>query len=766
MRSGVCMLAALLSLVSGGTLAQSTPVLRPSLESSADTRPFVPVPVHSQPIASVQPAQGEGSPPLRSINDSGQPTYRVMRIESSEAPVIDGNISEAVWAKAPAITDLKQSDPSPGAPATERTEMRILYDRTNLYISIYAYDSAPDQIVMASMARDTKPGTGDFVRIFLDPFKTRRNAYVFDIAPSGGRLEALTQNKTDLIETWNTIWDVRTRVVEDGWVAEMAIPFRSVSYDPDSSEWGFDFFRLIRRKTERTRWGSTNPSLRFVDISQSGVLTGLDGIDEGLGLEAQLFATARYKHDWGATPERGALSGSGSANLFYRITPSLTGTVTVNPDFSDTPLDERQVNTSRFSLFLPETRDFFLQDASAFEFGGFAFSAAQNARPFFSRNIGLVNGLPVSIIGGGKVSGNIGPLEVGALSVMTNQKDGTPRQVLSAARAVAPLSDTIYFGVIGTNGDPTGLTRNSVAGADLRFFDPSFANNMALQMDAYYERSFSDVLGQGASFGGAVHFPNEPWKASLRAKQVDQNFTPALGFVNRQGIREYFGEIFYRMRFRNFFLRWLDLTTYQIAVTDLDNKLQSRENAAGVVAYTEDSDLIEVTARSYGENVTTAFNLPGGVQVPAGNYNWVNGNLHIESAVGRSYSLIADVLCCNFYDGNYLRADMAFSFRIGDYLEIGPRYVGTFIRLPTGDVDIHVLSSNLNVNFTPDMQLALQAQFDNISRNFGGAIRYRWEYAPGDEFFAAFVQSGLIPGTTFRPQVSQFSLRLGHTLRY
>ncbi len=356
-----------------------------------------------------------------------------VRIAPSEAPVIDADLSDPIWDRANVLAPMIQVQPDLGAPTTERTDVFILYDEDNLYFGIYAYDSEPDLIAVRAMARDGQLGSGDTVRIILDPGMTRRNAYTFQIAPSGGRGDALLQNNTTNFAAWDAIWEAQANVVEDGYVIEVAIPFRSLSYDSDAAEWGFEFTRQIRHKNETVRWSNYSPTVSFTDVSQAGTLTGIQDIDEGAGLDVQLYGVARVKRDW-QDPQRTSPSGTLGGNAYYKITPALTGTLTVNPDFSDAPLDIRQVNTTRFSLFTPETRDFFLQDIPVFEFGGENFVDANNARPFFSRNIGLVSGVPVSIIGGGKLSGEFAGFGIGALTAYTNENATTPSQLLSVAR--------------------------------------------------------------------------------------------------------------------------------------------------------------------------------------------------------------------------------------------------------------------------------------------------------------------------------------------
>ena len=705
----------------------------------------------------VSPAQSQPSEIVR-------PSAMATRIDPSEAPTIDGDLSDPVWAKATVIDDFRQIEPNPGAPATERTELRILYDADNLYFAVYNYDSEPDKIVVRTMARDGPIFAEDQFRIFLDPNLTRRNGYSFEIGAGGGRTDALLENNTNDLPRWNTIWQVRTRIVADGWVSELAVPFRSLSFDPARTEWGLDFIRAIRRKEERVRWTSHNPSIIQFDISQSGTLTNIAGIRETLGLDIKVYGRVTAKHDW--DDPRDAFSGATGANIYYKLTQGLTGTVTINPDFSDTPLDERLVNTTRFSLFIPESRDFFLQDAPAFEFGGRVFRERPNAQAFFSRNLGLINGTPVSILGGAKLSGTYEDIGIGALSVRTNDKGATDAQTLSVVRMTAPVLGASKVGFIFTNGDPTGLSENTLAGGDFQYHNPNFLPGKILDADVYYERSFSSTKGEDDSFGGLLNFPNEPWAAQFTFQQVGTNFAPALGFANRTGIRYYQGLIAQRTRYRHPFLRWLQFSAEGNFFTRLDNSLESSELTWQMNARSQRADDYNINVINYYENVPATFSLPRGVPVPIGEYRWTNIAPEVTLTRSRPTALTWRVECCSFYDGRYFKSDLALIFRPSAYLDLSPRYVATFIDLPTGYVDIHILALNGVINFTPDMQLLLQTQYDNISRSFGFSARYRWEYQPGNELFIALGQSGLIPDSRFEPGITQLSVRLSNTFRF
>jgi hypothetical protein len=687
------------------------------------------------------------------------------------APLIDGDLSDAAWARATIIDQFRQVEPDTGAPPTERTELRIMYDENNLYFGVHAYDSEPDEIILRALTRDGPINTGDKVAIYLDPGLTRRDSYFFQVGASGGRADSLLLNNSEELENWDPIWSASARVVSDGWIAEFAIPFHSISYDEGQTNWGFDFTRHIRRKNEALQWAAQNPALSFADVSQAGTLTGIRNVRQGLGLDVQVYGVAHLKRDWHIPGDEAAISGSAGANVFYSITPALTGTLTFNPDFSDTPLDARQVNTSRFSLFFPETRDFFLQDAAAFEFGGRGFArgfsrAANNGQPFFSRNIGLVDGDAVSIVAGGKLSGTWRGLGMGAFTAYTGDTPTTSGQLLSVARITRPVLQESKLGVIVTNGDPTGATDNTVLGADFQYRDSNWFGGGVFQSDFYYERSFSSVHRQDDSFGLVLNYPNEPLRWELALKEIGEDFEPALGFLNRPGIRTYDGSLAHLTRFRAHFLRTVEAAVMGAFVTDLENNLESREIVASLAIETASDDGLSVQLVNTFEDIPPDDDFDvADIPIPAGRYDWTNFSVNFQTSQSRPLRFVAGFTCCRFYDGDSLETELGLTYRPSEYFEISTEWQSTYLDLPRGDADIHVLSIESAVYFNPDTSLALQAQYDNISEEFGFLARFRWYYAAGGELFVSFGQAAVVPGGRFEAQQSAFSLRLGHTIR-
>jgi hypothetical protein len=693
-----------------------------------------------------------------------RPSAPTTRIVPADAPIIDGDISDAVWTKAPAISEFFQLEPNEGAPADERTVVRVLYDEDNLYFAIEADDPAP--ITARIKQRDGGIDADDIFRIYLDPDMTRRNGYIFEVNPLGARREGLIQNNTDTIYQWNTLWNAKARITPTGWTAEVVIPFRSISYG-HHTDWGFDLYRLVRKKNERIRWSSVNKTIVSQDISRSGLLTGIDGIRDGLGVDVQAFALARYRKTWDAPGKDTGVSFRPSGNLFYKITPSLTGTLTTNTDFSDAPLDTRKVNIGRFSLFYPERRDFFLQDAAAFEFGGAPLTVNNdpNAAPFFSRRIGIIDGQPVNILGGAKLSGDTDGIGVGALSVMTAGGAGVSEQLLSVMRVTEPVLDESKLGVIVTNGDPTGTSDNTVGGMDFQYRKSNILGDMQLRGDFYYEHSSSSTSGEGDSFGGQIELPNEPWAYYFRFKQVGNNFDPALGFVSRPGIREYQTRLAYRERLNSGALRWWEAGLWADTVTDLHDSWQS-----GVPLNPWVSLYFNSGDNMWGEmfedhEITPEFTLPHDIVVPAGEYTFSTWHAHFESATARLISTVADVQYGKYYGGNLLQTDMTVNVNPNETVSLGIRHILQDMHMTGGNVTIQIGSVDASLNFTPDMYVRGQLQYDNISKAVGLSVRYRWEFAPGTEFLVVAGDDATLDGHHYQSHVSLLSLRLGKTFR-
>ncbi len=406
----------------------------------------------------------------------------------SSPPVIDGRLDEAAWMTAGVIEDLTQIRPGDGAHPSERTEVYLLYDKDALYVGARMWDrGSPDQITANIMKQGSTLAEDDRIAIVIDPFNTGRNGYRFEVNANGVRNDMLYQNNQIQAE-WTVIWEAAATTGAGSWIAEFAIPFKSIPFNPAIQDWGFNVSRAIRRRGEEAVWVSRN---RTFNPSIVGTATGLRNLDQGVGLDiVPGFSLTNRKSYVNAGTDNET---DPSLDVYYRITPALSGSLTFNTDFSATEVDDRQVNLTRFNLFFPEKRDFFLNDADLFEFGrlglaGFSQNlrsvtrgAQENGRPFFSRRIGLSPlGSPVDLEYGGKLSGRVGRFTIGTLAVRQDEFMPPTGSVIDpttavVARATMDVLAQSSVGVIATSGNPTSNADNSVIGADFLYLNTRLA---------------------------------------------------------------------------------------------------------------------------------------------------------------------------------------------------------------------------------------------------------------------------------------------------
>jgi hypothetical protein len=699
-----------------------------------------------------------------------RPAVAAVRVKAADAPHIDGDLSDPAWRLATPIGDFRQIAPRPLEPATERTEVRFLYDGTRLYVGIYCHDGEPDAIVANVRERDGVLPYDDFVRVVLDPQLSRRNGYAFEINPQGARTDGLVQNNSDFLVTWNMIWAGKARRLADGWTAEMALPFRGLTYPGGGGDWGLEVLRQVRRKSEFDRWAPAPAGVSDLDISLAGTLHGLSGLPGGGKLDLQVYGALRYTRDWGDADEK-RLLGQPSATLYYKLTSALTATLTANTDFSDTPLDERRVNTGRFALFDPETREFFLQDAAAFAFGGLNLDEEPNGSPFFSRRIGIVGPQTTRLLGGAKLSGSAGPVSLGALSVRTHALGDVDPQQLSVVRASTAVLGESAVGMIVTHGDPLGGERNTVAGADFRFRDSDIGGGRRLLIDGFAERSIADsASGTDSAWGLAVSLPNEPWSLFARFKQIGADFRPALGFVNRAGIRDAFAEVERVWRPRSDRLQVIRAGVDHAVTAGIDGRLQSRSFTPYLILDNAAGDELQLSTVSEYEFLAEPFVLPGGLSVPAGEHAWWHAKALLATSPARRLFVHWTIDCCRYFNGRLLGSDIELSWRPATLVDLSVRYVIDDLRSPEGHEQVRIGQLALSLNFTPDMQLRSQLQYDSVSDLLNALLRYRWEYAPGSEIFAAVGEAarvtGALPSLGYHSSGSELLVRLGHRFQF
>jgi hypothetical protein len=680
-------------------------------------------------------------------------------VRAEVAPEIDGVLDDAVWANADGFDDFHQIEPNDKGVPTERTQVRILFDDDALYIAVEAFDSAPEKIKATQLAQGKSITADDRIQVILDPFLSRRTGYSFSVNPNGVRREGLFEKPYMLNEDWTGIWQSAARIVSGGWVAEIKIPFKTINFDPSLDDWGFSVSRVISRKQEVLTWSSHNG--RF-DPSNAGLVKGIKGVSQGLGLDIIPSMAFKLKHtngsddlDFDTVP---------SMDIFYKLTPSFTTVLTLNTDFSATDVDDRKVNLSRDALFFPEKRAFFLQDSDIFAFS----NIEQNGLPFFSRKIGLSeDGTPVNIRAGIKATGRIGRWNLGLLDVLQAEQPGVKQSNLLVARASANILAESTIGAIVTNGDPLSDDDNTLVGTDLNYRSTSLIKGKSVEANSWYQMSSSEGLDQdnqawGASLGV---FARKGLLGEFAYSHIEENFNPALGFVNRSGVSKYALWSSYMFRPRGSWIRVIRPSFYFVDLKDMNNKLLTRyrvispfeiETQAGDKARLRLARMFDIGAYSVED-----------VYIPYGRYVFNKQELWYQTSQSRPVSAEGTITIGDFYDGHRTGLDTTFQWRASTNLFLAAGLNYNDIKLPGGEFITRVASARVDMAFNSRWAWLNLVQYDNSTNTAALNSRLRWTPEAGKEMFlvvnygADIDDEGMI-----RSRQTELVAKFGHTFRF
>jgi hypothetical protein len=698
--------------------------------------------------------------PVCAFAQASPPVYDIRRTD--KPPVIDGRLDDACWQNAPVLTNFTQVLPVEGASPTEQTEVRFVYNADYLFIAVRCFDTEPNKIIAKQMQRDSDLESDDMVTIAFDTFSRQREGYYFAVNPAGARTEGLIENFTEQNALWDTVWEAHARVDSQGWTAEIAIPFKSLSFDPKRDTWGCNIERVIRRKQEIVRWTALSRAKSATSLADFGELRGLTGMRQGLGLEARPFLSTKYQDDavngqkdWDVKP---------GGDLTYNITPSLKANATVNTDFAEADVDERVVNLTRFPLFFPEKRDFFLQDSSLFRFGGLYDSPT----PYYSRRIGLsADGKPVDIITGGRLTGRVGDTRVALLDVQQDAQNSVESKNLFVGRVSTKAFEESEIGVFATHGDPVSNANNTLLGFDFNYLNSRLPDEKRLVSHTWLMSTSSETMGDDVAFGGDLDYPNEPLEVHVFFWQIGENFDPALGFVERRGIREYMGFMQYVWRPNTELIRSVSLSAHPNVTTDLDNRVVAEDHDAPVLTITtpaEDELTLEYTSNR--DVLDEPFEIHPGVAIPRGDYRFGRFKPFFRSSEARPVSVEFTASKGDYYTGIRRDYEGEIDWRPSRYVTTGIGYVLNQIRLPEGDFDVRVTSGRLNLTFTPDLSWNTIVQYDNVSGIVGVNSRIRWTYCPGSDLFLVVNRGWDFDEWRFRTLTTELAVKLVATFRF
>jgi hypothetical protein len=698
---------------------------------------------------------------------------------TATAPVIDGQLDDSLWSQAIVIDDLHQINPTEYAEPTVATRVYLVYTDDALYIGAELSDSDAADISSRVLRQGERTLSDDFFGVVLDPFNDRRSGYRFTVNANGVREDLLYQNISQQNQNWEGIWRAAASQNEDGWVAEMEIPFKTLSFDPANDTWGINFMRWVPRKNEWIGWVSRNNT---INPSVSGAVIGFSDLEQGLGLDIVPSISLREKKSY--SPSMSESESDPSLDVFYKLTPGLNASLTVNTDFSATEVDDRQVDLSRFSLFFPEKRDFFLRDADIFEFGrlgaitnfgsGPTFSrpTLENGRPFFSRRLGLsASGEPVDLEYGGKLSGRIGRWNLGTLAIRQDAFADVDATNAFVGRLSANVLAESALGVIATNGDPRSNLDNSLVGVDFRYLNTRLAGGRTLQGDAWYQQTDTDGLeGDDSAFGFRLQLPSSRGiRGSIGVKELQQNFNPALGFVNRSGIRDHTAELGYTHRPASRFLQSVFGGVDLQRINRISGGLQTEMitfRPLEIETRTRDSLKLRYIANK--EVVTEPFEISDGIFITPGEYAFDEYGFDMTTGPHRSLSGTFGYRTGEFYDGDRLMLRGALTWAPSKYFRAGVSYDYNDVELPQGDFVVRLVTLQADIVFSSKLSWVNLIQYDNVSETAGINSRLHWVPEAGREAFIVLNHTleDLDRDNSFMSTQADLTLKFNYTFRF
>lgn len=719
--------------------------------------------------------------PCGHAQESGPSAEKQFRIVRTDVrPVIDGHLDDAVWSVAPVIDDFVVSVPNEGDEPSEYTQVFAAYDSDALYIAARSWTDSPESITAQVLRQGETIFADDDFAIILDPFNNQRSGYFFAVNPNGVREDALYENTTSMEFNWDGIFYAASSMDDEGWTVEVELPFKTLAFDPENDTWGINFLRRTQRIGEMVMWVARNQAL---NPSVTGAMVGISDVDQGRGLDVVPSVSVRHAQRHEVSLRDTAFDPS--IDVFYKITPSLNASLTVNTDFSATEVDDRQVNLTRFNLFFPEKRDFFLRDTDIFQFGRIAgnqfgevgFTAAsrpsrESGKPFFSRKIGLnAAGLPVDLDYGGKLSGRIGRWDVGALAIRQEAFGGIDATDIVVARGAANVLSESSIGFIATRGDPGSNLDNSVLGVDFRFLNTRLPGGRIVRGDAWYlDSSTEHLAGDSGAFGLGVQMPNPTgWQGGFDLREIQSHYNPALGFVDRRGVRDFNASIGYRYRPREGILRAIlagvDAQQVNLLAGGLQSKIiklrllevEGRLNDELNVDYTRNTEVLY-----------RPFEISPGVVIPADSYSFDQYGFDLRTAGQRTVTVMGGARAGEFFEGDLFNIRTQVSWNASRHFRVTAGYDYNEIRLPQGEFETRLLRLRMDLIFSSRWSWVNLVQYDNVSETAGINSRIEWIPAPGREGYIVLNHNmgDMDHDDRFDPISSDLAVKFSYTFRF
>ncbi len=659
----------------------------------------------------------------------------------------DGKLNEPVWQRAPRISNFTQRELSEGKPASEKTEVAVLYDRKNLYIGVWCYDSRPDLITARKMQRDFRWNGDDNFEIIIDTYHNHRDGYLFVTNPNGARADALILNNGQHFnKSWNGVWNVRTSRSKEGWFAEFIIPFSSLKFKKRKRQvWGINFERNIRRKHEQVMWQGWSRDAELEQVKNAGVLTGLENLEEVNLVELKPYALAGVQNESGLKAKTNVNFGG---DINYLITPALKLNITANTDFAQVESDRNQINLSRFSLYYPEKREFFLEGKDYFDFG-----LGRKIQPFYSRRIGLdAEGNSVPILGGVRIMGKTGHSTLGGMSIQTAKSDTKPSANFSVLRWKQDLGRESTVGLLGV-GKFEKDHANGVIGGDFLYSTSHFFEDKTLVTGGAYAQSFSpDSAGSSGSAQRLfVSYPSDFVEFDASWERSSKNFTPETGFLRRTNYQKYYAELQFNPRPAMFpFLRRLVFKPidFDYYFNDQTGRLISFDTEFRPLGFsTKSGERFEFNVQRSAENLDENFEIHDGFVIPAGEYWFTHYEIQLSTFSGRPFFGFVSVNWGDFFNGQRNEISGMLIWRVNRHISLSYSSEYNYIKLPSGHFTASQQSGRIEYALTPDLFGLFFGQWNDEDQEVSINFRLNWIPKPGTGVYLVLNQSYDTVGT-------------------
>jgi len=672
-------------------------------------------------------------------------TLRVERVVS--IVTLDGHLDEPDWLASDSITDFRQQEPQEGAPASERTVLRVLRDDKAFYFGIRAYDREPARIRARQIRRDADLEDDDFIKILIDSFHDRRGAFVFGTNPNALIWDAQLVGFEDPNVDWNGIWTVATSRDAEGWTVEFRIPLRTLRFHAGSDGvFGFNVERFIRRRNEATFWRSWGRTQGFYNLIEAGTLTGFGEVHRGRDLELRPYLLGQ------ATATERVITGTGTDSVVeasdrdakagvdakLAISPTLTADLTINTDFAQVEADRQIINLTRFPDFFPEKREFFLESSGIFDF-----ARPTVVTPFYSRRIGLKDERPVPILAGARLTGRTGPWTVGFLGARTGGDDDANDFVVRLKHDLLARS---YIGAIATLRAGPGVSGTEASGG-LDIDLPLVVNGQNVEPSFWITgTSTPGIPGVPVAWRAATDYPNDLFDVFASLWRVQSGYNPTLGFVRRAGIKETTGHFDFTPRPGVLGIRQLDFEfpSWDIIADEQGSLTRSSDwqtaeielRPLGVLF--QSGDQFEINVQRFLDAPTDSFDIFPGVIIPPERYWYTRGEVNFSTSRGRPFNLDALYSWGDFYTGTNQELSFDATWRFGGHLILGADLTRDAVRLPEGDFNAIQTGGRAQYAFNPRTDLLLFVQHNNEDQRVDFQLRFHWIPKIGDDFYVVW----------------------------